>query len=256
MLFKFSNKLPHEGYKQIIPLRDGDISGMLEFGLVFLRPGERYENALPFERIYLLMRGTAEFSWDGGSARAERVSSVLDLPSSLHAPAGANVVITAVEKETELAVFMVKNDTAFKTRYYASLDVRTARLSAGKAKSETERQIRTVVDTESEPASQMTGGEILNYPGKWSSYPPHHHPHPEIYHYRFEPENGFGYAEEGDDVYKVRHRDTLLVAPHLPHPQVAAPGYAMVYVWAMPHLPGDRFGAASRKFEAEHEWVL
>jgi len=40
------------------------------------------------------------------------------------------------------------------------------------------------------------------------------------------------------------------------HPQTAAPGYAMFYVWTIPHLPGNRFGPDSRIFEEKHSWVM
>ena len=54
-------------------------------------------------------------------------------------------------------------------------------------------------------------GEVVTLPGGWSSYPPHHHPQPEIYHYRFTHPQGFGHAELGDDVFKVRHYDTIRI---------------------------------------------
>jgi 5-deoxy-glucuronate isomerase len=37
---------------------------------------------------------------------------------------------------------------------------------------------------------------------------------------------------------------------------VAAPGYAMHYVWMIPHLADARFGPDSRQFVAEHSWLL
>lgn len=217
-----------------------------------------------FERVFLLLSGAVEFSWEGNKTNTARGSVVSDMPSVLHVPAGMRVEIetrkpdreSGRESGTELAVVKVKNKAAFAARFFKPEDVNRQELFAGKVKDDTRRELRTVLDSESAPYSQMTMGEVLNYPGKWSGYPPHHHPHPEIYHYRFEPENGFGYAEEGEAVYKVRQRDTLLVAPNLPHPQTSAPGYAMVYIWAMPHLPGNRFGSGSRQFVPEHEWVL
>jgi 5-deoxy-glucuronate isomerase len=97
---------------------------------------------------------------------------------------------------------------------------------------------------------------VVNRAGRWSSYPPHHHPHPEIYHYRFFPHGGFGYCGQGPEVYRVHDGDTAAIAPDLAHPQVAAPGYTMIYVWAIRHLEGNRFGSGSRIFEPEHTWVL
>ncbi|MEI3362668.1 MAG: 5-deoxy-glucuronate isomerase, partial [Oscillospiraceae bacterium] len=54
------------------------------------------------------------------------------------------------------------------------------------------REIKTFFDLDNAPFSKMVLGEVLNLPGKWSSYPPHHHPQPEVYFYRFDYPDGFG----------------------------------------------------------------
>ena len=51
----------------------------------------------------------------------------------------------------------------------------------------------------------MVLGEVLNHPGKWSSYPPHHHPQPEVYFYRFDYPDGFGAGFANGEIYKTRH---------------------------------------------------
>jgi 5-deoxy-glucuronate isomerase len=90
-------------------------------------------------------------------------------------------------------------------------------------------------------------------PGKWSSYPPHHHPQPEIYHYRFAPRQGFGLTAIGEETHQVRHNDTVLIRDTQDHPQVSAPGYAMWYIWVIRHLDGNRYGIPT--FTPEHTWV-
>ena len=96
-------------------------------------------------------------------------------------------------------------------------------------------------------------GEVIGFPGKWSSYPPHHHPQPEIYYYKTLPANGFAYAELGEDVLKVHNNDTVLIAPGLTHPHCTPPGYALWYLWAIRHLPGERYGTPT--FVPQHLWV-
>jgi 5-deoxy-glucuronate isomerase len=94
----------------------------------------------------------------------------------------------------------------------------------------------------------------VTLPGGWSSYPPHHHRQPEIYHYRFTAPQGYGHAELGDQVFKVGNRDTLCIKPGLDHAQCAAPGYGMYYSWVIRHLPGDPYTVP--EFTREHAWIM
>ena len=49
----------------------------------------------------------------------------------------------------------------------------------------------------------MVLGEVVNLPGKWSSYPPHHHPQPECYFYRFDKPMGFGAGWGNGEIYET-----------------------------------------------------
>ena len=100
------------------------------------------------------------------------------------------------------------------------------------------REIKTFFDYESAPWSNMVLGEVLNAPGKWSSYPPHHHPQPEVYFYRFDYPQGFGAGFANGQVYHTRHNGCLVIN-HSFHSQVTAPGYAMCYMWGIRHLPDN-----------------
>lgn len=238
-------------------------AGGLEFGLLRLEPGAEYRDSSALERVFLLLGGEAELSWGGvldpgipaGSARVKRSSLLEEPPYVLHLPAGGQVALNGAGPGAEFSVHRVANDRAFAARLIGPGEVVQTRLAPARLGPTAERLLRSAIDDAGAPHSNLTVGEVLNQAGCWSSYPPHHHPHPEIYHYRFVPEGGFGYSEEGGQVYKVRHRDTVALAPGMVHPQVAAPGYAMVYVWAMPHLPGNRFRDGSRLFEEEHAWL-
>ncbi len=230
-------------------------AGGLDFGILRLRTGEAWEDAGPRERAFLLIGGAVRFECEGLEGAAARGSMLEEPPATLHAPPGGRVRIRA-RAEAELSVHAVAALAPFPPRLIGPSDVRVQRLGAGRFAESTERVLRTVLDGDADLHSAMTMGEIVSPPGKWSSYPPHHHPHPEIYHYRFFPENGFGYAGEGEEVYEVRSRDTAAIQPQRAHPQVTAPGYTMLYIWAMPHLEGNRFRADSRIFEPQHAWVL
>jgi 5-deoxy-glucuronate isomerase len=101
----------------------------------------------------------------------------------------------------------------------------------------------------------LIAGETLNPPGGWSSYPPHRHEHEEVYVYRFEPPQGFGVAiNYGDatEVARVVHDGHVQRITSGYHPVVAAPGYAMYYLWAL----AGTSDTLSPSFDPVHAWQL
>ena len=116
------------------------------------------------------------------------------------------------------------------------------------------RNVRLIFDYDNNPESNLVLGEVVNYPGRWSSYPPHHHDQPEIYYYRFTEPQGYGHAELGDSVFKVQQNDTMIIPPQLDHAQVSAPGYGMWYLWVIRHLEGNPY--TGFEFTEDHAWTL
>ena len=101
----------------------------------------------------------------------------------------------------------------------------------------------------------MVLGEVFNQPGRWSSYPPHHHPQPEVYYYQFDKPQGFGACFIGDNVFKSTEGSASFITDGYDHHQVVAPGYEMCYVWMIRHLPDDAWYKTSRFYAPEHEWL-
>lgn len=231
----------------------------LDFGILRLGHGEGFESQPGTERAILLMRGTVRFHWRSDSRESRREcgrSNELDgEPYVLHIPATDSARIESTDGTAELVIQGRRNTNAFEPRLWEPGDYRSERFGEGSMQDTATRTVRTVFDTSTAPQSSMVIGEVVNHPGKWSSYPPHSHAHPEIYYYRFFPGQGYGHAECGDEVYKVRDRDTYIIPPEVAHSQCAAPGYAMYYVWGIPHLPGNRFGPDSRIFDPQHRWL-
>ena len=130
-------------------------------------------------------------------------------------------------------------------RVFRPGDVADERRGEGQVGGRCLRLVRTIFDARNSPPEvRLVLGEVVTLPGGWSSYPPHHHPQPEIYHYRFTHPQGFGHAEHGDDVFKVRQYDTIRIRAGNDHAQVAAPGYGMYYAWVIRHLPGKPYDGA------------
>jgi len=248
-----------EGYTPITSRDDpDDVNTQMEFGILRLAPNENYQIPFELEKALLLMKGDAYFVWgcpgeELSEGHAERHSLFDEGPWCMHAPAGAQVAVTAGDEGAELAVMLTENETTFPATLFSPDDCRSERRGEGTMRETSTRIVRTIFDHDTRPDANLVLGEVVDFPGKWSSYPPHHHPQPEIYHYRFLPDNGFGFAMLGDDVLKVRHEDTVLILNDRSHPQVSAPGYAMYYIWVIRNLDGNPY--TSPTFEPEHAWV-
>ncbi len=245
------------------------------------------------ERAFLLARGTVEFTWklEGssqpggnnaqgeahlGRATASRSNLFDESPAVLSVPAGVEVEIRALPDNgnrhgdgadssdggdgngakggAELYVMATANPRYFEPRFYTPEECRSEERGKGTMNETSTRIVRTVFDDSNAPWSNLVVGEVITLPGKWSSYPPHHHPQPEIYHYRVLPGQGFGVAIIGEHPYVVTDRDTVLIRDGQDHPQVAAPGYALWYLWVVRHLDGNRY--SSPIFTEAHRWVV
>jgi 5-deoxy-glucuronate isomerase len=223
------------------------------FGILKLRKGEGFSRGRDFERAWLLMSGVLRFGWQGRGETAERNSLFDENPACLHLPSGIEASITAVSDKVEIAVVEAESPLPFEPEFHHPEECRVEERGSGTLGETATRRVRTIFDLSNSPSSALVLGEVIDPPGRWSSYPPHSHPQPEIYHYRFLPSRGFGYAELGEEVLKVREGDTVLIGAGKSHPQAAAPGYAMYYLWAIRHLPGNPYVAP--EFDPEHQWT-
>ena len=207
------------------------------------------------EVVLVHLGGEADLSWEGGGARSLRRSSLFDeAGSALHVPAGTPVCIESRPGGSEWAVVRATNPRAFAPRFYRPEDVKPEFRGHGLVQGASLRNVRLIFDDASRPEAEVVIGEVVNYPGRWSSYPPHHHAQAEVYHYRFTEPQGYGHAELGDRVFKVRSHDTLKILDGVSHAQVSAPGYGMWYLWVVRHLPHARYTGFT--FTPDHEWVL
>ncbi len=244
------------GYTAITAVDGLGAEMRMDFGVLVLETGGRFEaGETEKEQAYLLLDGELDFRCDRVAVTARRASMLDEKPWTLHCSAGSRVEIRAARR-SELVVQRVLNPRRFPADVYGPDEVRSQRFGEGTMSETSTRTVRTIFDAATHELSGMVLGEVVNHPGKWSSYPPHSHAHPEVYHYRMFPPDGFGFGQVGDEVYRMTHRDSLLIPGGVVHPQTAAPGYAMFYVWAIPHLPDNRFGPDSREFDPLHAWVM
>jgi len=114
-------------------------------------------------------------------------------------------------------------------------------------------------------ANKLIVGETFNYPGMWSSFPPHKHDKnnppvetcfEELYYYRINPNQGFGYQRiyspehDFDDCYVVKNNDVVEI-PFGYHPVTAGPGYDLYYLWV---LSGESRNPIWNE-DPDHNWV-
>jgi 5-deoxy-glucuronate isomerase len=235
----------------------GDPSGRetgLEFGLLRQQAGEVHRETSPLETAWVLLRGAAAIEYAGARAEVRRPEVFDTPPTTLHVPRDTPVELRCLAPGTEWAVVRTVNERSFGPRLFPPSEDKPEYRGAGLAQNAALRNVRLIFDRTLRPESNLVLGEVVNYPGRWSSYPPHHHDQPEIYHYRFTAPSGYGHAELGDDVVKVREGDTVIIPPGRDHAQVSAPGYGMYYLWMIRHLPGNPYTGFT--FTADHQWTL
>ncbi|MCW3489997.1 5-deoxy-glucuronate isomerase [Dethiobacter alkaliphilus] len=251
---KITRNTPFDyGYNVITTMEDKEENMMMDFGLLRLKSEQIETDNEQKERAFLLITGKAKLEWDGNSQVIERSSFLDESPWVLHVPQGMEVKITGIGEDTEISVTKTVNSENFTAKLYTPEECASEDRGKGSMKETSTRIVRTVFDYTNAPYAKLVVGEVIDFPGKWSSYPPHHHPQPEIYFYKLFPENGFGFSMLGDDVVKVTNNDTVKVPGGLSHPQVSAPGYAMYYIWVIRHLDDEPY--ITPTFEPEHLWV-
>ena len=165
----------------------------MDVGLLLMEAGDTYvyEDAKK-EVAILLFSGSVTYEWDGKKVEADRPDCFHHDAYCLLAGCGTKVTITA-KAHSELYIQATVNETPYEAVMYTPDKVQVEHKGfGGELMGCMSREIKTFFDLDNAPFSKMVLGEVLNLPGKWSSYPPHHHPQPEVYFYRFDYPDGFG----------------------------------------------------------------
>ena len=155
-------------------------------------------------------------------------------PYAVHFPKQVKAVITALA-DSEILVQQTDNEKTWEPVFYNPENCLYQEFGKGQWGGAGHRIVSTMFDLDNAPYSNMVMGEVFGQPGKWTSYPPHYHPQPELYYYCFD-------------------RDCLCIRGGNAHQQVTAPGYEMYYVWLIRHLDGDPWDK-TRIYVKEYEWL-
>ncbi|NLP47792.1 MAG: 5-deoxy-glucuronate isomerase [Clostridiales bacterium] len=251
MLIKGPDTFPY-GVTSITQRNDKSQNTLMDFNIIRLAEGGVYKDNEALERALLLIEGKISLSWGDKEVVIDRKNCFDFSPWVLHLPSGVEFTAKA-EKESELAYMATENSSTFDAKLYSPQDCASENRGAGTMREASTRIVRTVFDFSNAPYSKLVLGEVIGFPGKWSSYPPHHHPQPEIYFYKFLPENGYGFSQLNDSALMTKHNSTVLIVEDETHPQVTAPGYAMWYLWVIRHLDDRPY--ITPTFIDQHLWV-
>jgi 5-deoxy-glucuronate isomerase len=243
-----------EGYNAITSVDNQQNRTFMDFGQLILSRNKTYSDGEKKEKAYLLVKGKVTFEWDGNKVEANRNSCFDENPCCLQVPSNVGIKVTSLSDSAEISVIKTYNDKYFPAKFYSQEECVSVEAGKGEWGDASRRIIRTVFDLTNAPDSNLVLGEVVHKPGCWSSYPPHHHPQPELYFYKFMPEQGFGYSELGGQVFKVKNNDACIITDDVIHPQVAAPGYSMFYIWTIRHLENNLWNK-TRIYAPEHRWL-
>ncbi|HAK45762.1 MAG TPA: 5-deoxyglucuronate isomerase [Spirochaeta sp.] len=240
------------GYTEIVSEKTNP-EMLMSFGVMKILKGEDFSNDESLERVFVLFHGEVELSWNGNCVTVSRGNLYDDDPRTLHVPKNMKVNIKCLSEEAEFSVHKTENEKEFASKLYGSEELVKEVRGKGTMNETGTRLVRTIIDYSIDPDANFMIGEDVQYPGKWAGFPSHSHAQPEIYFYRFLPENGFGLLKLGDEGVCIEQDDTCIIPPTLVHPQVGAPGYAMYFLWVIRHLPGNPY--IKPDFEEQHLWA-
>jgi 5-deoxy-D-glucuronate isomerase len=241
------------GYTPITKIGESTHDTGINFGILKLKKGEIHSIESALESAYLLIQGSCKFSYDTTSITAMRSSCFDEEPHAIHVAAHQHATITALS-DCEFAVSEVHNDQTFATQIFDAKNMlESEHRGKGLLNDTAYRIVRTIFDARNRPTAKLVLGEVITAPGRWSSYPPHHHEQPEIYHYRFTEPQGYGHSECGAEVFKVYQYDTYKILNNNDHAQAAAPGYGMYYIWVIRHLNHKLYDTP--EFTESHSWT-
>ena len=137
------------------------------------------------ETAFLILYGDADITWDSQTQNMKRESPFVKAAYCLHIPKCTEVVIKA-NADTEILIQQTDNDIMFTPVFYTPDMILYQHFGKDQWEGTGYRIVSTVFDHDNAPYSNMVLGEVYNQPGRWSSYPPHHHPQPEVYYYQFD----------------------------------------------------------------------
>ena len=149
----------------------------MDVALLVMEDGDTWSCEEPEKEVAaLVFDGKCTIKWENESYDVDRPNPFDYNPSCLHVCKGVKFEIIA-HGPCNIYIQKTLNEKTFPSKMYKPEDTDTwARGNKGELMGCIKRDVRTCFDLDNAPYSNMVLGEVVNLPGKWSSYPPHHHP--------------------------------------------------------------------------------
>lgn len=235
-----------------------DVLKNIAFEQVFLT-ADRTFGEKEMEVLVVLLSGEVAFSVEGQDYCFKRADVFTDLPQSVYIPSGQQVTFR-VSDRCELAICKTASTKGGPVVVISKENLTVEQ----RGKNGFRRAVCDIIN-EAGASEFLVVGETINCNGEWSSYPPHKHDETsekecemeELYLFKLNPENGFGfqriYTEDGslDETMTIHHNDITLI-PKGYHPVAVMPGHQIYYLWV---LVGKQKKLMPRTQEI-YEWLL
>lgn len=238
----FKNYKPKKGYVELVNKGNSSLKHIV-FGVLKLKVNEKYRaNTEGRETAVVVLSGTVNVAVSGMKYTIGKRKDVFSgKPEMIYIPINECFEITA-KKDSELVLTSAACNKKKKIIVKKSSDLKLR--VAGRDRFE--RHIFDLL-TANDDADALLMGETYHTDGGWSCIPPHKHDCnrlpvesklEEVYFFKINPENGFGferlYSEnEKFDKTWVLKNNTLLCMPFGYHALAVSPGYKLYYLWVL-----------------------
>jgi len=231
---------------------DGAPDMLMDFFVYVLEKGDTMENCERRERVLSLFTGRLLVEFGGRVEILERTSLFDEGMQLLDLPRSVALRVTALG-DSEFAFITTENDCDFTPALYRAEDCVNINRYKGLMGDTATRVVRTALEYPRAPHSKFMVNECISCPGRWSGYPPHYHPQPEIYYYRLNIPNGIAFGECGGEVQMLHSDDAMFIEANKTHMHVAGPGFALWYLCVIRHLDDDPY--ITPTMAQEYAWI-
>ena len=242
------------------------------FNIIRLNKSDRFTNLLKcYESVYVVLKGNCDFIVNGKcfDSVGKRDDIWNGKADSIYVGVAQNIEIISNSDGVEIAVAGGSCDKSYAPFRIKPEDVDM--VDVGSVETHSHRKIFHILGHNGNgKAGNLLVSELYCDDGCWSGYPPHKHckdiqtptgfeetGFEEVYHYRFNPSNGFGCQFLfNDDIERkckmIMNGDTVLIEDGY-HPTVTSPGHK-IYIFTI--LVGHTQRSLVQNFKPEYRHLM